>query len=686
MMSSPRKPGAFAFPVTLRVARLLALAFASSTGCQPAEQASDLIPTQVEGVFLREIGPGNRQLELIDAVILDPEAGPEARIVQTTAQHGDALAVVFQPSTGETSYIRMTGASGARAISKLGEDIYIGTYLEGQLFRWRPGMDQPERIRIPRPNGERYEFVFSVERGSDGLIYIGTWPEGDLLRYDESSGTIENLGPMVDDPPHEYYLRHVNAGFDNHLFLSFGTEVALVDYDLSTGSYEDILPAEFRDRTWVGLSIRFRDMLVTLVDPRPALIFQDPASRETIRVARPDQDLRIWPHNYNSLQPFGEYIYFGTIEDDALRRYHFDSDAFEIVRESLGHPIGIAAERYLFTRTRLGIYSIFDLEADSVVVRRPSEFLGDGMLVHAISTGPDGSLVGGTYINQGLFVYRPETGEMYSPGRSVEFPGQIDNLTTLGRRLFIGHYTKARFSVYDIDQPWQPGYSTDSNPKFLGTAGEDQDRVPGGVVGPDGRVYFGTKPEYGKLGGSIVRIDPRTEEMTVFRNVVQDQSVYALVSDGQGHLYGSTSVRGGLGARPSQPTSKLFKWDVERETKIWERTIIPDTYEMWGLDWLGEGVLVGSADSSLFLFDTQSDSLLDARQVAPEEIKMVVPSDDGWIYAMTEERLLRVSPDLSRTEVIDVDSGYWDSMAESSDDRLFVGRGAILHEVVRKMD
>ncbi|MFV1980750.1 MAG: hypothetical protein ACC655_06315, partial [Rhodothermia bacterium] len=496
-------------------------------------------------------------------------------------------------------------------------------------------------------------------------------------------GVIDNLGPMVENPPREYYLRHINAEFDGHLFLSFGTEVALIDYDLATGKYESILPDEFLDRTWVNFSTRFRDMLVTLVNPNSTLIFQDPKTYEVLRIVRGPEGLGIWSHNYNTLQPFGEHIYFGTTKDDALRRYRYESNSFEEIGERLGHPIGIAADRYLFTRTRLGRYSVLDLATDSVVVQRQSDFQGDGMLIHSISAGPEGSVVGGTYINQGFFVYRPDTDEMYSPGRSVEFPGQIDNLTTFANKVYIGHYTKARFSVYDFEKLWAPGYGPGSNPKYIGSAEAEQDRVPNGTVGPDGHIYFGTKPGYGKLGGSIVAIDPTTDSMEVFRNVVEDQSIYALVSDGDHHLFGSTSVRGGLGARPAAPSSKLFKWDVQTREKVWERTIIPDTYEMWGLAWLEDGILIGSADSSLYTFDTTTESILLEKKVVPEEIKMLVPSADGWIYGMTEERLFRATPDLEVVEVLDVDSGYWDSMTELEDGRLFVGRGEILFEVVR---
>jgi hypothetical protein len=293
-------------------------------------------------------------------------------------------------------------------------------------------------------------------------------------------------------------------------------------------------------------------------------------------------------------------------------------------------------------------------------------------------------VLGGTYINQGLFQYYPKADSMWSPGRSVEFPGQIDNIVYHEGKAYIGHYTKARFSVLDLERSWKPGYETDSNPRFLGSIKYDQDRVPHGTVGPDGRIYFGTKPAYGRLGGALVILDPATDSIAVHRNVVQDQSVYALVSDGDSLVYGSTSVRGGLGARPSAKESKLFIWDTETDRKVHERTVVPDAYEIWGLDWLEPGILIGAADSVLFLYDVTADSVLQTRTATPEEIKKVVKASDGWVYAMTEERLVRVSPNLETVEQLDVNEGYWDSLVETDEGRLFVGRGADLLEVVRE--
>lgn len=652
-------------------------------GCSEPQSKKPPVPSLIEGVSFVDHGPGNRELELINAVVLDPAAGIDARIVQTTAQEKTAIAVVFQPSTGKTSYVRMPNADGARAISNIDGEIFVGTYLKGQIYRWKPGMAQPIGYDLPRPGNERQEFVFSVDKASDGYYYAGTWPEGDLMRLDVSSGTVVNLGSLSESPPREYYLRHIQTGFAGKLYLSYATEVSLKEFDLQTGATRELLPPAYKGMQWVNASYRFRDMLVALVSTPSTLLFINPVSGDLIR-AVPVPAGNVWQHNYNSIQVHGNFLYFGTTDDEGLHRYHFDSDTFESVKKGVGHPIGVAGERYLFTVTRLGLYSVVDLETNEVVVQRQGSFQGDGMVIHSLAEGPKATLIGSSYINQGYFSLNPRNGKLFSPGRAVEFPGQIDNMVTVGDKVYIGHYTKARFSVYDTEEDWNPGQDSTSNPRILGSAYETQDRVPDGVEGPDGKIYFGTKPEYGKVGGALVVLDPATLKMKVHRNVVADQSVYALVSDGERYIYATTSVRGGLGSREVATESKLFVWDTQTQTKVRERTMVPDAYEIWGLAWADEDVLVGAADSVMFLYDVNADKVTTTQAVAPEEVKRLVSSQDGWIYAMTEERLLRTSKDLSTVEVLDINEGYWDSMVETSEGRLFVGRGERILEIVRK--
>ncbi len=641
---------------------------------------SSIEASLVDGISFRNLGPGNRELELISATLFDPDAGRNARIIQTTAQEKEGIAALFSPSTGATEYILMPGADGARAVSVIDGEVFIGTYLDGQIFRWKPGMEKPIQIPLPKQGDERMEFVFSVEKASDGNVYIGTWPEGALLRMDPATNNIVNLGPLTDDPPREYYLRHINAQFDGRLFLSFGTEVSLKEYNLATGAVREFLPEKYRDRSWVSHTVRFRDMLVAYVESPATLLFLDADSGELLRAKEVTQG-RVWPHNRTSIIAHNDLLYFGTIEDDGLHSYNFDTDKFTFI-DHMGHPIGVTGDGHLFTRTRLGHFSVFDLNSGEYSVRRQAHFHGSGMLVHAMAEGPGNTVVGGTYINQGYFAYSPDS-SMYSPGRSVEFPGQIDALVTHDEKIFVGHYTKARFSVYDPKRSWNPGPDTNNNPQIIGTAGELQDRVPHGTVGPDGNLYFATKPAYGKLGGAIVMLNPQSNELTTFRDVVQDQSIYALVSDDERYLWGSTSVRGGLGSRPSARSSRLFVWDTANQNKTKEFTPVEGAYEIWGLDWLDERFLVGAADSVMFIFDTVDETVETSQTIAPEEIKKLVTSVDGWVYGMTEERFFRVSADLETVQLIDMHEGYWDSLVETNEGRMFVGRGPHVLEVIR---
>ena len=80
-------------------------------------------------------------------------------------------------------------------------------------------------------------------------------------------------------------------------------------------------------------------------------------------------------------------------------------------------------------------------------------------------------------------------------GRPVE-----SGLALRCARLFIGSYTHAVLTVYDPARPWAPGTAPDSNPRDLGTMGEQQYRPWDMTVGSDGRVW----------AAAFFRIDPAT--------------------------------------------------------------------------------------------------------------------------------------------------------------------------------
>ena len=307
------------------------------------------------------------------------------------------------------------------------------------------------------------------------------------------------------------------------------------------------------------------------------------------------------------------------------------------------------------------------------------------MDIFALAEGVNGTVVGGSYINQGFFSYDPQRDELTSYGASVRFGGQIRQLVTFKDKIYIAHYTHARLTEYDPNKAWNPGNRFDSNPHYIGAVEHEQDRFPAAYVGEDDKIYFGTQPEYGVLGGTLTIFNPETKQFDVHRNVVQDQSVYALTGNSNGLIFGGTAIAGGIGAHPTQKEAKIFTWDMAQKEKLMERTVIPGAAEIWDMVWIPENKLIGAADSMLFVYDLKSNEIESIRNVQSGIIFNVLVSQDGWCYGNTETLLFRFSKNLSQLEEIDnrlTTPRFGRGLIETSDEKIYLGIGAVLYELV----
>jgi hypothetical protein len=462
-----------------------------------------------------------------------------------------------------------------------------------------------------------------------------------------------------------------------------GAEPELVEWDLETGERRNLLPEKYKDRSFVYNVDRVGDYLAASLSPHVVILIIDPATSDVLHEIASPNDASMWLGNQQSVVLHDGKVFFGTRGDDTLWAYDLHDRTTKAVAHGIGGPIGLAQNRYLFTRDYFGTYFIFDLDENDVVTSRKTSFEGAGMDIHTLGRGPNGTIAGGTYINQSFFQYDPATDSLFTPGASVSFGGQIDQIVSKEGLIYLAHYTTARLTVYDPSKPWNPGIKENANPRLIGLAGQNQDRFPTAIVASDGDIYLGTIPKYGKLGGALVRYTPGTDTLVTHRNVVQDQAVYALVEI-DGTIWGSTTVKGGLGSKPTESSAKLFAWDIQSQSKLGEWVPVDGAQEIWGLDKLPGGKLVGGADSTLFVFDpTMREVVTDTTAVSEVIIKMLV-SQDRWIYGLTEERFFRASPDLETVQTIHEDPDWWDSLVETDEGRLFTARGPELLEVIRR--
>jgi hypothetical protein len=557
--------------------------------------------------------------------------------------------------------------------------------MPGDFYLLKINDNQIKHFEIPRSDSQKFEFVWNVDIGSDGMIYLGTYPEGMLLRFNPANQRFENLGVMVEK---ELYIRHVNGKFEGKIFCGIGAHAQIVEYDLASGNKTAFLPEPYQQRSFVYYSDRFKNLLYAAVVPEPVILFFDPATHQLLREVhppKPDQDFALF--NYESMVDVGDDLYFGTRPDDNLYAYNYDRDEIRLIAEGIGAAFGLAQDRYLFCRNYFGAYSIFDVKEEKIILQRDSKFKGAGMDIFALAEGVNGTIVGGAYINQGFFSYDPPKEKLTSFGASVQFGGQIRQLVAAKNKIFLAHYTHARLTEYDPTKPWNPGNQPDSNPHLIGAVGHEQDRFPAAYLAEDHKIYFGTQPEYGVLGGTLTIFDPESRQIDVHRNVVQDQSIFALTGNRNGLIFGGTAIGGGLGAHPTQTEAKIFTWDMAIKKKVMERSVVPGAAEIWDLVWTPENKLIGAADSFLFVYDVKKDKIEATKNIHAGVILNVLASRDGWCYGNTENLLFRFSKNLEQFEVIDQRLSppqFGRGLIETHDGRIYLGIGAVLYELVRE--
>src|SRR5439155_8035986 len=175
--------------------------------------------------------------------------------------------------------------------------------------------------------------------------------------------------------------------------------------------------------------------------------------------------------------------------------------------------------------------------------------------IQSICRGPDGRIYCGGYLVGGLSAYDPATGkhEQYN-GMS-----QPEGMGVLGTTLYLGVYPRARLYAFDTSKPWDA--KIDNPHKIDDLDRFDQDR-PFAVLGVESlnKVFFGSVPDYGILGGAVSVYDVASGKIDVHRNVVQDEGVTSLIYD-HDLVVGATTRSGGLGVEPKAKEAKLFLWD-----------------------------------------------------------------------------------------------------------------------------
>ena len=168
------------------------------------------------------------------------------------------------------------------------------------------------------------------------------------------------------------------------------------------------------------------------------------------------------------------------------------------------------------------------------------------------------------------------------------------------------------------------------------------------IAGPHGKVFIGSYPDYGQMGGAISVYTPQTGEKRVHRHVIENQSIASLVYVPSFDLIAAgSSIRGGNGTRAVEKEARLILWDPKEEKKVFELIPVPEARTILSLVSTRDGRVYGVTDTEkVFVFDItkrEVRKVFDLGFKDPLEVSLQL-GPGGRIYGLAREAIFTVDP------------------------------------------
>lgn len=520
-------------------------------------------------------------------------------------------------------------------------DLYIATAGGGaRLWRYSPATQSAAVVATF--TGESFAWCADID--ANGNVYVGTYPGGKVYKYNPSNSQIQDFGRMIGTASQEY----VRSIAYNNGFVYAGTaHDQIVKLNVSTGAKTNIAASLGEKGTVYDLEIvDNRYLFARYSDSQKAYIYDTQTSIWSTAVLTNVNGLHVAKTSYNG------NIYF--MADGQLKAYNIAAQTVQ--GTGMYYASGLRGADWasvddpslpgqnLVTVQYGGGVTFFNMQTNTVV--RYAEIVSSlPTIAGKVATGPAGSIyVSAMQSDKGGF-YDPSTGTKTSIAL-----GQAGGMAPLDGMMYMGSYPGAKMVRFSPSLP--PNKS--SNPASIGALGNEQDRVHAMTAG-GGKMYAGSIADYGKLGGALSVYDPVSSSWSVYRNVVQNQSVISLAYK-DGKIYGSTSIHNGLGSTPTASEAKIFVWDTATASKTKEISVsipgmsAPEFID--GLTFGPDGLLWGGTGNAIFALDPESNQIVKSKKMFPDGLLNysvwggieMHASSDQFLYAIMDERLIVIDP------------------------------------------
>jgi hypothetical protein len=584
---------------------------------------------------------------------------------------------VLDAETGELKFSQVIEETEALWAMTVGYDknVYFAGTANGKLYRYIPELKVVEELGV-NPSDD---WVWDIEASEDGKIYGTTYPNASVFEYDIATGQFRNYGTAKEG---QQYARGLAVN-DEFIYVGIGTTKHLIKINRVTGEKEEVLIEGHSGQSGMIENITIiKDKLFVSVGSITMLVI-DPNTNEILHTFK-------YSNKVSNPSPYNENLIYYKFEN-RLYQYDFSLNESKVIENLPLLPDTVrvkdmewltltSGETVLAMVTQYGEYMLFNPETNEVRFIA-LDISSQAVAIQSLKAGFDGKLYMGGY-QRGMSIYNPFSQEI-----EVNLPtfAQPEEIGFLNDKVYYGTYVGARMYSYD---PLKE-IDLNSNPSFEYDIEDHQDR-PFSITSGDNKLFVGTVPDYGVLGGALAIFDEQSDSWSQYRNVVQDQSIIGLAYK-DGKLYGSTSVWGGLGINPKAEEAKIFVWDVAKGEKIDEFTVdipgIDETPKMIGEISFGpDGNLWGAVDGTIFAMNPETKEVIKSKVIRPSlyNSSKWLPyrlewAPDGMLYTTLARKLIAIDPETLAYKVLVED--FMNNMTLGIDGSIYYALGNELHQI-----
>ncbi|HZY62646.1 MAG TPA: hypothetical protein VFE38_08975 [Edaphobacter sp.] len=607
------------------------------------------------------------QVFYITSFVTDESSGRTGQLIELDYLHDRAKSWKMPAGIGSWGIIK--GQDG---------NLYMGTYSDGMLLCFNPRTKK--WIDIPQSPVEfrKKEFIITdLVQAPDGNIYYGTYPGAHLLRYDPHARTVTDLGKAAND---EKYLRWLAVTPQGIILCGIGPRHGrVITYNPKTNAFQTITPERYQTPGVFSKTLATSRYIIE-AQHRPGgrvLVYDvntfkllhvysvpqknNGSGNQSIftlidsnHILYQDNDLKLMSLN---LTNGDRTVLFESPGTAANNRWYFDKS---------GNILGLLVQSYVYLDRKTGQVTHHSI---------PLPFPGQSL--RWLSSTPDGLVYGGPSLGQTFFSYDLKRNVLTSYDQVNDRTGEIYYGIPYKGKLYTISYAEAGLSVFDPQKAWNSGENVSSNPRTILYIPKDQYRPVGGIhLGPGGKMYIGTQPDYGLVGGALSVFDPVTEKLDVYRNIIPNEEIGAIGTDSR-YVYCGADGEGGGGSMAVADQAHFFVWDPQLKKIVFDH-IFPD----------GGGIGAIAAVNGHAYF-VRGNNLMDYNAAA-HTLKPIyhfdrprpVPSEslkaakDGTLFGIFGGELARFYPSTGKMEFFPETAGHATiGLALGSDGTVYFGNG-----------